>query len=72
MQDLRDGIISRSIWPIGKLKRVQNNRDGGANVVLFKSLKNLYKSLNLYVSKKHLATCLWCVRDVCNSCQSIK
>ncbi len=40
--DVRDGIISRSIWAIGKLKRVQNNRDGGANMVLYKSLKNLY------------------------------
>ncbi len=35
VQDLRDGIISsRPIWPIGKLKRVQSSRDGGANVVL--------------------------------------
>ncbi len=33
MQDLRDGIGSRSIWAIGKLKRVQSNRGGGANVV---------------------------------------
>ncbi len=41
VQDVRDGIISRSIWAIGKLKRVQSNRDGGANVVLNKSLKNL-------------------------------
>ncbi len=30
VQDLRDGIISRPIWPIGKLKRVQSSRDGGA------------------------------------------
>ncbi len=41
MQNLRDGIVSRSMWAIGKLKRVQSNRDGGANVVLKKSLKNL-------------------------------
>ncbi len=36
MQDLRDGIIiiSRPIWAVGKLKRVQSSRDGGANVVL--------------------------------------
>ncbi len=34
VQDLRDGIISRPIWPIGKLKRVQSSSDGGANVVL--------------------------------------
>ncbi len=34
VQDLRDGIISRPIWPIGKLKRVQSSRDGGTNVVL--------------------------------------
>ncbi len=27
MQDLRDGIVSRSIWSIGKLKRVQSNRE---------------------------------------------
>ncbi len=33
MQDLRDGIISRPIWPIGKLKRVQSSRDGGANFI---------------------------------------
>ncbi len=31
--------ISRSIVAIGKLKRVQGNRDGGANVALYKSLK---------------------------------
>ncbi len=41
MQDVRDGIVSRPIWAIGKLKRVRN-RDGGANVVLNKSLKNLH------------------------------
>ncbi len=34
MQDLRDGIISRPIWVVGKLKRVKSSRDGGANVVL--------------------------------------
>ncbi len=27
MQDARNGIVSRSIWAIGKLKRVQSNRD---------------------------------------------
>ncbi len=43
MQDVRDGIVSRSIS--GKLKRVQTNRDGGANVVLYKSLKNLHDYL---------------------------
>ncbi len=42
MQDVRNGIVSRSILVIGKLKRVQSNRDGGANVVLYKSLKNLH------------------------------
>ncbi len=40
MQDLRDGIISRPIWAVGKLKRVQSSRNGEANVVLYKSLKN--------------------------------
>ncbi len=39
---MRDGIISRSVGKIGKLKRVQSNRDGGANVALNKSLKNLH------------------------------
>ncbi len=34
VQDLRDGIVSRPIWAVGKLKRVQSSRDGGANVVL--------------------------------------
>ncbi len=34
VQDLGDGIISRPIWPIGKLKRVQSSRNGGANVFL--------------------------------------
>ncbi len=34
VQYLGDGIISRPIWPIGKLKRVQSSRDGGANVFL--------------------------------------
>ncbi len=42
MQDVRDGIVSRSIWAIGKLKRVQSNRDGGANVFLYNALKNLH------------------------------
>ncbi len=42
---MRDSIISRSMWAIGKLKRVQSNRDGGANVVLNKSLKNLHELL---------------------------
>ncbi len=31
-----------NIGTIGKLKRVQSNRDGGANVALYKSLKNLH------------------------------
>ncbi len=35
---MRDGIISRSIGTIGKLKRVQSNRDGGANVALYKKV----------------------------------
>ncbi len=39
---VRDGIISWSIGTIGKLKRVQSNRDGWANVALNKSLKNLH------------------------------
>ncbi len=59
MQDVRDGIVSRSIWAIGKLKRVQSNRDGGANVVLYKSLKNLhdfqiyaFMCAYLYIHKK--------------------
>ncbi len=39
---MRDGIISRSVGTIGKLKRVQSNRDGGANVALNKSRKNLH------------------------------
>ncbi len=34
VQYLRDGIISRPIWAIGKLKRVQSSRDGGAYVFL--------------------------------------
>ncbi len=34
---------------IGKLKRVQNNRVGGANVVLYKSLKNIRE--NVFVSE---------------------
>ncbi len=42
MQGVRDGIVSRSMWAVGKLKRAQSNRDGGANVVLYKSLKNLH------------------------------
>ncbi len=36
VQDVRDGIVSRYIWAIGNLKRVQSNMDGGANVVLYK------------------------------------
>ncbi len=31
-----------SMWVIGKLKRVQSNRDGGANLVLYESVKNLH------------------------------
>ncbi len=42
VQDVSDGIISRSIWAIGKLKRLQSNRDGGANLFFYKSLKNLH------------------------------
>ncbi len=42
MQDVRDDIISISIWAIGKLKRVQSNKGGGVNVVHTKSLKNLH------------------------------
>ncbi len=34
VQYLGDGIVSRPIWPVGKLKRVQGSRDGGANVFL--------------------------------------
>ncbi len=34
VQYLRDGIISRPIRAIGKLKRVQSSRDGGAYVFL--------------------------------------
>ncbi len=34
VQYLGDGIISRPIWPLGKLKRVQSSRDGGAYVFL--------------------------------------
>ncbi len=37
-----DGIISRPIWAVGKLIRVQSSRDGGANVFLKKSLKKLH------------------------------
>ncbi len=43
---MRDGTISRSIGAIGKLKRVQGNRDGEANVALYKSLKNLHDYCN--------------------------
>ncbi len=39
VQDMRDGIVSRSIWAIGKLKKVKCNRDGRANVFFLKSLK---------------------------------
>ncbi len=43
---MRDGIISiydwDDSWDDCKLKRVQSNRDGGANVALYKSLKNLH------------------------------
>ncbi len=55
MEYVRDGIISRSIGTIGKLKGVQSNRDGGANVALNKSLKHLHdywcqvKSSHLYL-----------------------
>ncbi len=33
MQDLRDDIVIKPIWAVGKLKRVQSRRDGGANIV---------------------------------------
>ncbi len=36
VQYLRDGIISRPIWAIGKLKRVQGSRDGGSICVSLK------------------------------------
>ncbi len=34
--------MASSVDLFSKLKRVQNNRDGGANVALYKSLKNLH------------------------------
>ncbi len=34
MQDLKAVIVSRPIWAVGKLKRVQSSRDGGVNVFL--------------------------------------
>ncbi len=42
VQYLRDGIISRPIWPIGKLERVQSSRDGGAICVSLKVSQNLH------------------------------
>ncbi len=42
VQDVRDGIIGRSIWAKVKLKRVQSSRDEGANVFLYNSLLNLH------------------------------
>ncbi len=42
VQYLGDGIISRPIWVVGKLKRVQSSKNGEANVFLYKSLKNLH------------------------------
>ncbi len=46
MQYLRDGIISRPIWAIGKLKRVQGSRDGGA-YVFFKSLSKTFMTVDV-------------------------
>ncbi len=37
--------VDIDIRAIGKLKRVQSNRNGGANVDLYKSLKNLHDYL---------------------------
>ncbi len=51
MEDVGDGIISRSIGAIGKLKRVQSNRDGGANVALYKALKDLHDFRSLGLSQ---------------------
>ncbi len=47
MQDMRDGIVSRSIWAIGKLK-VKSNRDGRANVFfhIFTSLSKTFMTID--------------------------
>jgi hypothetical protein len=42
VEDVRDGIVCGSVWAIGKLKGVQSVRYGGADVTLYKSLKNLH------------------------------
>ncbi len=47
MQDLRDGIISRPIWAVGKLKRVQSSRNGGANVVLYRD-RPIYRFTDIF------------------------
>ncbi len=53
MEDVRDSIFSRSVGAIGKLKRVQSNRDGGASQVKSSHLY-LYSTLTIQIVSKQL------------------
>ncbi len=44
MQDLRDGIISRPIWPIGKLKRVAGMEE---QMWFFNSLSKTFMTVDV-------------------------
>ncbi len=55
---MRDGIISRSIWAISKLKRVQSSRDGGANVVLCKKVGDLIGERQVQVIRSQVSV-IW-------------
>ncbi len=46
MQGLRDGIIGRPIWAVGKLKRVQSSRDE-EQMWLFKSLSKTFMTVDV-------------------------
>ncbi len=46
VQYLRDGIISRPIWPIGKLKRVQSSRDE-EQMWFFNSLSKTFMTVDV-------------------------
>ncbi len=55
---MQDGIISRSIWAISKLKRVQSSRDGGANVVLYKKVGDLIGERQVQVIRSQVSV-IW-------------
>ncbi len=49
---MRDGIVSRSIWAIGKLKRVQSNRDE-EQMWFFTSLSKTFMTIDVRATGRY-------------------